>query len=131
MQDPHTEWTEARGPVTLVFKGLLQIAKKWPVELEILRTGHTTYDGPHGHNGGWAVDLHNYISVDYTQTTKIMKWLNVHKVQLQLWQLIGANANLVIPSIPGYYDQKTLDAHKTHLHLGFGPYRNGVPIWGY
>jgi RHS repeat-associated protein len=99
-----------------VKRGLLEIAKQWKLLITILRSGHSN-DGPHGHFGGWAVDIGNYTVSNYSTTTKFMIWLNRNRGRLVIRQIIGANEAWVYPH---YYDRATLLEHKNHVHIGFG-----------
>ena len=102
-----------------VKRGLLQIAKAWKLFIVVLKTGHG-YDSPHGHSGGWAADIGNYTARNYAQTTAFMIWLNRNHTRLIIRQIIGANEKWVYPNTPGYYNRKTLNDHKDHVHIGWG-----------
>jgi RHS repeat-associated protein len=101
-----------------VFRGILGIAKTWPIEIEVLKTGHTTPDASYNHSGGWAVDLLGYTNANYLTTTRFMKWLFFHRSPEGITQIIGANPCWVYPN---YFDSRTLGEHKNHVHLSFGP----------
>jgi hypothetical protein len=104
-----------------VKRGLLQIAKVWKLLINVLKSGHG-YDSPHGHAGGWAADIGNYTSANYSQTTAFMSWLDANHERLIIRQVIGANVHVVWPRTPNYYSQQTLSEHKNHVHIGFGPW---------
>jgi RHS repeat-associated protein len=104
-----------------VLHGLLTIAETWPLLINILRTGHRP-DGPAGHSAGWAVDIGNYTSANYATTTRFMEWTFKHRLSLGVTQIIGANTCWVYPD---YYPISTLNEHKNHVHLGFGPSQTG------
>ena len=66
------------------------------------------------------IPLGNYTARNYAQTTAFMIWLNRNHTRLIIRQIIGANEKWVYPNTPGYYNRKTLNDHKDHVHIGWG-----------
>ncbi|HEX6701714.1 MAG TPA: DUF6531 domain-containing protein [Gaiellaceae bacterium] len=104
-----------------VKRGLIQIAKVWKLLINVLRAGHG-YDSPHGHWGGWAADIGNYTSANYSETSRFMKWLDENHERLIIRQIIGASPSRVYPHTKNYYPPSTLAQHKNHVHIGWGPW---------
>lgn len=92
------------------------------------------YDGPHGHSGGFAVDISsvNGISVvapgGRANTLKCAEHLHHHMpTVLHPWQLIcDGYGNMHDPAIsaltiPGaaFYGYVTMSQHRNHIHLGY------------
>lgn len=93
----------------------------FPCTITALRTDHSKYTSEgriSDHGGGRAVDIGNYSYLN-PQTPAAMKMLGQFQAKLGFYQLIGPDEALVIPNTPGYYDRKTLDEHKSHIHIGF------------
>jgi hypothetical protein len=93
----------------------------WPVTITALRSDHGTYTSEgriSAHGQGLAVDLGNYNYLN-PKTSDAMRYIGKYQKQLGFDQLIGPNESLVIPNTPGFYDRKTLDEHKSHIHVGY------------
>lgn len=69
------------------------------------------------HADGRAVDIQNFNSSVPGSARDAMVWIRDHAVEFQWNQLIGPIEDLVWP--PGYYDRKTLNDHKSHIHVGW------------
>lgn len=93
----------------------------WPVTITALRSDHSTYTTEgrvSAHSAGRAVDLGNYSFLN-PKTSDAMKFIGKYQKLIGFDQLIGPDPSLVIPNTPGYYDQQTLNEHKSHIHVGF------------
>lgn len=93
----------------------------WPVTITALRSDHSTYTSEgriSAHGSGRAVDLGNYNFLN-PKTSDAMKFIGKYQKQLAFDQLIGPDEKLVIPNTPGFYDRKTLNEHKSHIHVGW------------
>jgi hypothetical protein len=91
----------------------------WPVTISVLKTGHSVHTSEgkiSAHSVGKAVDMSNY-NFTNLRTDAAMKFIAAGQAITKFSQLIGPNPQLVIPL--GYYDDKTLNEHKSHIHVGW------------
>lgn len=110
----------------------------WLIEDQHMRIGtfalasdHHRNDGPHGHVGGWAVDISSVDGVSIAgggsrdETLKVVR--AIHDGPHRPWQLIADGyaythdftiSALTIPSA-GYYGYSTMRGHRDHVHAGY------------
>lgn len=100
----------------------------YSAHISALKSDHplrTTKGAISAHSDGRAVDIDTYNSGN-PQTEQVMKLIGANISSLGLDQLIGPIPSLCIRLPFGFYDQQTLNEHKSHIHIGFpGPHRSG------
>lgn len=107
-----------------VLKFLIWLAAQgYSYNVSMLKTGHsvlTTGGNPSAHvdTPGRAVDINTFNSGN-PDTRKVMKLIGDFQFLLGFDQLIGPIPSLCIRLPFGFYDKKTLDEHKSHIHVGF------------
>lgn len=89
------------------------------VTITALKSDHSKYTSEgrlSAHGAGRAVDLGNF-NEGNPATRPAMIDIRENQEILGFDQLIGPIPELVVPT--GYYDKKTLDEHKSHIHVGW------------
>jgi hypothetical protein len=98
-----------------------------------LCSDHHTLDGPHGHNGGFAVDIDSINGIAIASqsakardlTLRVTRLIRYHTpAALRPWQLIcNGYGNMYYQPIAactiGSYNYYTLRAHRGHIHAGY------------
>ena len=109
----------------------------WKVGTFAWCSDHSSPDGAHGHQGGWAVDISSLNGVSINQNTDqcrknvlaVMHLFNDAGAPLHPRQLIsGGYGNhrdmtlsaLSIPEADRYYGSTTMSEHCNHIHVGYG-----------
>lgn len=134
-------WSGAIGRYVHVDARPLEILI-WLIESHGYRIGtyaicsdHRAYDGPRGHNGGYAVDISsiNGISIGSWSakllTLQVATFVHNAPGELKPWQQIcdgfgyQHNAEIAAQCIPyaGFYNAGTLAGHRNHIHVGYAP----------
>lgn len=91
----------------------------FPITVTALKSDHnrlTAGGNVSLHFYGRAVDNGHFTKDNMGATRQAMTWINNHKVELKIDELIGPAEDLVYPL--GNYDRATLNGHKDHIHVG-------------
>lgn len=110
-------------------------AHNYKIGTYALCSDHHNYDGPKGHNGGYAVDISSVNLVGISNASSRELTLQVARLvhsapgELKPWQQIcdgygyhhdSEIAALCIP-YHGFYSSGTLAGHRNHIHIGYAP----------
>lgn len=113
-----------------IYKKLLQFLiaftdAGFEIHITALKSDHnrrTSSGRISAHSVGKAVDMGNFNLSDERETRRAMNWIYDHRDELDVAQIIGPIDSLVFnrgqPRGSGY-DQKTLDQHDSHVHVGW------------
>lgn len=134
-------WSGALGRFVNIDPRPLEIIQ-WLIEAHNFKIGtyalcsdHHLYDGPHGHNGGYAIDISSVNGIGISSrsardvTLAVAELVHGAPGELKPWQQIcdgygyqhdSAIGVLCIP-YRGFYDYGTLVGHRNHIHVGYAP----------